>query len=469
MSLQTRWFSEPVRTINFSQSSFLMDEKGYPSLPKATRTFLGNMMRLKVPPWLILWDVGPIQEENQSLEGGPTPSEAAEPHNKTHLRNEPSIKCLDHIRDLQNQQPQASEIERYGSGYQDYLQVPLQPLTDNLESMTYEVFEKDPVKYNLYEAAIERALADWSTDLERRKSRPIVTVAGAGRGPLVTRAVKASEKTRVLIDLWVVEKNPNAFVLLQKHQRDGLWGKQKIHLVQADMREWKGPNDKASIDILITELLGSFADNELSPECLDGCCRLLSPKGISIPRSYTPYLTPIAAPKLHADILSRISWDPNPAETPAVVWLHSIDYVSFEKNLPSSSASQTPGAKSTITSPLTAGTPNILPAWTFFHGDQAPSSPSPSPQSPGNKHNERFACLNFRCKHRSVCHGLGGYFESELYPGVELSTNPNTIEQKSADMISWFPIWFPLKVRDNTFPAVLIRRVCCRMDKNRIG
>lgn len=28
-------------------------------------------------------------------------------------------------------------------------------------------------------------------------------------------------------------------------------------------------------DILITELLGSFGDNELSPECLDGAVRFL--------------------------------------------------------------------------------------------------------------------------------------------------------------------------------------------------
>ena len=31
-------------------------------------------------------------------------------------------------------------------------QAPLQPLQDNLESQTYEVFEKDPVKYAQYEA-----------------------------------------------------------------------------------------------------------------------------------------------------------------------------------------------------------------------------------------------------------------------------------------------------------------------------
>ena len=36
-------------------------------------------------------------------------------------------------------------------GFLDYLQVPLQPLGDNLESQTYETFERDPVKYARYE------------------------------------------------------------------------------------------------------------------------------------------------------------------------------------------------------------------------------------------------------------------------------------------------------------------------------
>lgn len=33
------------------------------------------------------------------------------------------------------------------------------------------------------------------------------------------------------------------------------------------------PTDKA--DIIVSELLGSFGDNELSPECLDGVMRCL--------------------------------------------------------------------------------------------------------------------------------------------------------------------------------------------------
>ena len=38
------------------------------------------------------------------------------------------------------------------------------------------------------------------------------------------------------------------------------------------MRDWK-PESK--VDIIVSELLGSFGDNELSPECLDGGQSLL--------------------------------------------------------------------------------------------------------------------------------------------------------------------------------------------------
>lgn len=55
--------------------------------------------------------------------------------------------------------------------FPDYLQAPLQPLMDNLESQTYEAFEKDPVKYRQYERAIVKAL-----ELEKEKEGTDTTV-----------------------------------------------------------------------------------------------------------------------------------------------------------------------------------------------------------------------------------------------------------------------------------------------------
>lgn len=45
--------------------------------------------------------------------------------------------------------------------------------------------------------------------------------------------------------------------------------------MSCDMREWAAP-EKA--DIIVSELLGSFGDNELSPECLDGAQHFLKGK-----------------------------------------------------------------------------------------------------------------------------------------------------------------------------------------------
>ena len=66
-----------------------------------------------------------------------------------------------------------------------------------------------------------------------------------------------------------------------------------------------------------------------------------------------------------------------------------------------------------------------------------------------------------------MCHGLAGFFEATLFEPrrgvedgpapqkVELSTRPDTIASKSDGMVSWFPIFFPLKV---CVPCCLLRR-----------
>lgn len=91
--------------------------------------------------------------------------------------------------------------------YLDVLQAPLQPLMDNLESQTYETFERDPIKYAQYEKAITDALKDFTMD-----AVPVVMVVGAGRGPLVKAALRAAETTKRTIKVFAIEKNPNAVI-----------------------------------------------------------------------------------------------------------------------------------------------------------------------------------------------------------------------------------------------------------------
>jgi type II protein arginine methyltransferase len=431
-------------------------------------------MHLKHAPYFLLCDVGP--ELKQDTEAGqamditstteyPTLAEAAvTPAAKNGEKAIGHNAYLEYLHYIERQQRPYTDLELNTlTNFQDWLQSPLQPLSDNLESVTYEVFEGDPVKYNQYELAIEEALREWS-DLKKPTSSTdgvVIAVAGSGRGPLVTRALQASETTGVPVRIWAVEKNPNAYVYLLR-QNQAVWGG-RVTVVKTDMRAWKGPVVSSSgddgepvygkVDILVSELLGSFGDNELSPECLDGIQHVLAPDhGISIPSSYTAHLSPISTPRLFADVKSRRQQgDPNAFDTPWVVRLFAIDFVS--QRVP--------------------GHGRFQQAWEFEHPlPQATMDTVAVRRSGGvvgggggsmaggvgaNDHNARQCHLTFVCRSRGVVHGLAGYFEAVLYasqietdeggnsPKIELSILPDMIDQKSKDMVSWFPIFFPLK------------------------
>lgn len=97
----------------------------------------------------------------------------------------------------------------------ELFQVPLQPLADNLESQTYEVFERDPVKYVNYEKAVYLALLDLQKLPGKEKETFCVMVVGAGRGPLVRATLNASESSGVPVFVYALDKNPNAVVTLR--------------------------------------------------------------------------------------------------------------------------------------------------------------------------------------------------------------------------------------------------------------
>lgn len=473
-SLQSRWFSEPLRYLTLTTNTFLTNKGGHPVLGKSHQGLISKYMRQKQSPWLLLCDVGPIPFADNaetlmttadgtaapSAVASPTPAEAAEQlkqENSKIKKTQDDAAHLIYMRWLQRHQPPRSTIEKFGQGYQDYLQAPLQPLTDNLESVTYEVFEKDPVKYDWYEEAVVQALTDWKEQKKptsNANGKVVVAVAGSGRGPLVTRALRASARTGVEIEAWAVEKNPNAYVLLQRRNEEKEWNG-RVNIVKSDMRAWKGPlvpngtspPTYGKVDILISELLGSFADNELSPECLDGVQHVIAPThGISIPSSYTAHLSPIAAPRIHAEIAHRS--DPLAFQTPYVVLLHQIDYLAT--TVPSHPRFQCAWE---FAHPVSSSTIGIAEA-RRGGGVSGGGGGSMAGGDGANEHNARYSRNKFVCKDRGVMHGIAGYFEAVLYDGgkkgsgeiVELSTRPDTIDAKSKDMISWFPIYFPLTV-----------------------
>jgi protein arginine N-methyltransferase 5 len=501
-SIQARWFSEPVSMVVLQESSFVPNKYKQPVFHKSQQSMLFRMMRLRNPPWILLNDISTISQPHKSFSSRstsesssrePTPAEAGVINKQRHFQSVTSDPTphLSYLRALQRKEQPRPPIEFFGAGYQDYLQMPLQPLADNLESVTYEVFEKDPIKYEWYERAIAYALHDWQ-DMNKPGSCPdrvngriVIAVCGSGRGPLVSRALAAADAAGADVDVWAVEKNPNAYVLLQRYNKEKWNG--RVTVVKTDMRAWKGPvtaqGKHYKVDIIVSELLGSFGDNELSPECLDGVQHVLSKQGISIPSSYTAFLTPIATPRLHADIVNKMRGSTERLfELPYVVMLHQLDFLSYTKSthqaMQDSSGNENPATD--IEPAMALKTPIVLPCWTFDHpqpsaimqqsavrkgSSAAGGGGGPTGGDGANAHNTRFCRLEFPCQRRGVCHGFAGYFETVLYKSerqdqedseddewdeedtkVELSTNPLTMERMSKDMISWFPIFFPVKV-----------------------
>ncbi|KAG7189508.1 hypothetical protein KM043_017199 [Ampulex compressa] len=366
-----RWLGEPVKCLILPTTLFITNRKGYPVLCRAHQMLVKRFCALEVQ-FVI---TGANQYQNIS-----------------HYHN--------YLDFLWKGCQMNGAVEKYARGYEDYLQCPLQPLMDNLESQTYEVFEKDPVKYTQYQTAIYEAILEISSKAEKKDNPVIVMVVGAGRGPLVHATLNAAEIANQQIKIYAVEKNPNAVITLQALERD-MWG-DKVTVVSCDMREWVAP-EKA--DILVSELLGSFGDNELSPECLDGVQKFLKDDGISIPCEYTSYIAPVQSPKLYNEVRQYKDRDKHPLahfETSYVVHLQN---------------------KYDISRPV--------PLFTFKH-----------PNKDAVIDNSRHASRTFDVQQNCVLHGFSGYFKAILYKNVTISIEPST---HSPGMFSWFPIFFPIK------------------------
>ena len=316
-----RWIGEPVRAIVVAEDAFTTNKRGFPVLPKRHQAFLQSMLRRNVQ--VVLRATGGDGEvvssgvSGVSGSGGPrepTPAEAAA---RTEGRDgwSSTRRRWEYLVYLFRKIPDATEQELVEAGYRDYLQAPLQPLMDNLESATYETFEKDASKYACYEEAVLACLRDRVGDADAAAGKEtVLMVVGAGRGPLVRASLAASKRCGRKLRVYAVEKNPNAVITLQSLVEAEGW--QNVSVISGDMRA-ADPPEKA--DVLVSELLGSFGDNELSPECLDGAQRFLKADGVSIPQAYTSYLAPVTCAKLWND--AKAYGDLAHMETPYVVKL----------------------------------------------------------------------------------------------------------------------------------------------------
>lgn len=192
-----RWFAEPVKVIILPEDIFLTNNKGYPVLSKRHQQVVRKFIKFK--PYFIISSSSFPKLTLDEFSDDILEHSFASPH-------------ADYVRYLHRTQETPGVIDQFAVGYQDYLQAPLQPLQDNLESNTYETFEKDPIKYQQYELAVERALLDRPIPTNDEPDITVIMVVGAGRGPLVNCSLRAAEKAGRNVRVYAVEKNPNAFV-----------------------------------------------------------------------------------------------------------------------------------------------------------------------------------------------------------------------------------------------------------------
>ncbi|MBZ3881318.1 Protein arginine N-methyltransferase 5 [Sciurus carolinensis] len=360
-----RWLGEPIKAAILPTSIFLTNKKGFPVLSKMHQRLIFRLLKLEV----------------QFIITG-----------TNHHSEKEFCSYLQYLEYLSQNRPPPNAYELFAKGYEDYLQSPLQPLMDNLESQTYEVFEKDPIKYSQYQQAIYKCLLDRVPEEEKDTNVQVLMVLGAGRGPLVNASLRAAKQADRRIKLYAVEKNPNAVVTLENWQFEE-WGSQ-VTVVSSDMREWVAP-EKA--DIIVSELLGSFADNELSPECLDGAQHFLKDDGVSIPGEYTSFLAPISSSKLYNEVRACREKDRDPEaqfEMPYVVRLHNFHQLSAPQ-----------------------------PCFTFSHPNRDPMID-----------NNRYCTLEFPVEVNTVLHGFAGYFETVLYQDITLSES-DTMASDDFDIV----------------------------------
>lgn len=117
---------------------------------------------------------------------------------------------------------------------------------------------------------------------------------------MILCSLRAAAKAKKDILIYAIEKNPNAIITLQSLARSLQWG-EKVKIVETDMRVYTPTHYS---DIILSELLGSFGDNELSVECLFGTQRFLHQDGVYIPRDCTSYLACCMSSRIYNNVFS---------------------------------------------------------------------------------------------------------------------------------------------------------------------
>jgi protein arginine N-methyltransferase 5 len=480
-----RWLGEPVRCVIVPTRIFVLNRSGFPVLSRLHQRCVIELHRAQVHVLVVeSKDMTDFDKKRHPLDVYCTYlkhllSTSRDKFKDVNEEN-PSSTDMFLIDDPDNVQETNTRLEQdrkaFEAPWHDFLQVPLQPLASNLSSSVYEVFEKDPVKYITYERAVFSSLSSLISKLKYSQDGMntilpeciLIAVVGAGRGPLVSSILRAADDLKLpknKLHVFAIEKNRNAvFTLrsvLSSHEQQhcssaettttasgevyesrGNWAG-RVTVIQADIRNLVSysviqrpePFNQLPVKplhMIVSELLGSFGDNELSPECLDAAQQLLIPEiGVMIPFRSTSFLTPISSQRLWSEV----------RKTQAIAGAAGSGV----------SGGLFAGSK-WFETPLVVSMANVhtlaehpLPVFSFTHPSVGKEDESLTSIAANNDHNVREVTLRFPpLSSTSLLHGFAGYFTADLIDGVTLSILPDP-SLRTQGLFSWFPIFFPLR------------------------
>ncbi|KAK7320728.1 hypothetical protein VNO77_30465 [Canavalia gladiata] len=372
---QKRWYGEPVAAVIIDSDIFNTKSKSRGhgnvtvtmSLSKRQRKLITDIFDHSIQ--III--TGKQVQDKTTLE------DTLDSYCTTDSKAHPLRPCLEHIRYLYEQMDPLTEQEGSEFALRDFLQSPSQPIRNYSEALGHDKFERDMGKYSQYESAIAQALLD--------------TVSSEKASEITA----AANRTGRMLRIYAVEKNPNVSIALKELVRSENWD-DIVTVVTRDVRCWIAP-EKA--DILVSDFLGSFGDNELSPESIDKAQRCDCFLQLEvIDERQCLIITVNFQIKERKDILNF--------ETPCEVKIHNVFRLAPTQQV-----------------------------FTFHH-----------PIYSDNKEiNRRYKKLQFVIPNdpgSAIVHGFAGYFDATLYKDVHLGIEPSAV---TPNVYTWHPMFFPLK------------------------
>uniref|UniRef100_A0A914ZAG4 Protein arginine N-methyltransferase n=1 Tax=Panagrolaimus superbus TaxID=310955 RepID=A0A914ZAG4_9BILA len=310
----------------------------------------------------------------------------------------------------------------------DRLLLPMETIWRDLSSTEYDSMESDKCKYNLYGEALTKVLQSLSITFNHGI---VIYILGAGRGGLISVCMEVI-KNRIqvnlhnLISIIAVEKNPHA-VMSMSYKNESLWHR-KVRIIEGDMRFVLNDENLPKADIIVSELLGSFGDNELAPECWQSSLPILKESTECIPFQFGTFAAPICSPKIRDQLRDS--------------------FVSvFDKERAVSAKFDKETGRFNYWRPKNWYDHVFVCPMKRFYEVAPPQhiAQFKFPKLNEDLSNDRHTVVKYDIKHSCEINGFAGYFAAVLANEVFLSNSSHFRKGRITCSRSWFPCYIPLR------------------------